>query len=121
MANVRWTPVAVPALAQREIQKRKNTLEVRFAGTAKIAHRTTGREFEISADDLDWQQVAGDERQMVTEYHYEAELDHPELGPLSWALWEYPVGMENHRETDANGHRVITDFDFGLEHSPEAD
>jgi hypothetical protein len=41
---------------------------------AKIAHKDTGRVFQISADELDWQNVGADERQMGAERHYEAEL-----------------------------------------------
>lgn len=54
--------------------------------------------------------------------HYEAALDHPQLGELTWGLWEYPIGIENHHDTDAGGHEVVEDFDYGLEHEePEPD
>jgi hypothetical protein len=41
------------------------------------------------------------------------------LGALNWSLWEYPVGVENYRETNVGEHE---DFDYGLEHEePEPD
>jgi hypothetical protein len=85
-------------------------------GTARIKHDATGKIYEIESDELDWDAVGGDERQMGPEIHYEAVFDHPELGRLTWGLWEYPVGIENYHETDAGPHEVIGDFDYGLEH-----
>jgi hypothetical protein len=52
---------------------------------------------------------------------YQATLEHSALGLLSWSLWEYPVGVENYRETDLNGHEVVEDFDYGLGHEPDRD
>ena len=59
---------------------------------------------------------------MGSEIHYEATVEHPELGQIAWGLWEYPVGIENHHETDAGAHEVVKDFDYGLERGePEPD
>ncbi|MCH4561060.1 hypothetical protein [Mesorhizobium jarvisii] len=59
---------------------------------------------------------------MGSEIHYEAAIDHPELGDLTWGLWEYPIGIENDHVTDVGKHEVIEDFDYGLEHGkPEID
>jgi len=80
-----------------------------------------GRTFSIESDELDWDAVGSDERHMGPEIHYEAVLDHPALGRLSWSLWEYPVGIENHDETNAGGHEVVEDFDYGLEHEADPD
>jgi hypothetical protein len=97
-------------------------MEVYCKGTAGIRHSETGEIYEIESDELDWDAVDGDERQMGPEIHYEAVVDHPELGELTWGLWEYPVGIENYRETNVGPHQVIEDFDFGLEHGkPEPD
>lgn len=38
---------------------------------------------------------------MGLELHYEAVVEHPELGKIVWGLWEYPVGIENYQKTDA--------------------
>jgi hypothetical protein len=93
------------------------------SGTAQIRHKTTGVLYSIESDELDWDAVGGDERQMGQEIRYEAVLDHPVLGHLRWSLWEYPVGIENYHETNVDGHEVVEDFDYGLEHEadPEPD
>ena len=91
-------------------------------GTARIRHRSSGEIHEIDSDLLDWDVVCSDERQMGPELHHEAVIEHPELGKLSWGLWEYPEGVENHQETNAGPHHVVEDFDYGLEHDgPEYD
>jgi len=97
-------------------------MEIYCRGTAQIRHGETGEIYEIESDELDWDAVGGDERQMGSEIHYEAVIDHPELGELSWGLWEYPIGIENYHITNAGPHEVIRDFDYGLEHGePEPD
>jgi hypothetical protein len=85
-------------------------------GIAQIRHATTGIVYEIEADELEWEQNGGDERGMGPETRYEAIVDHPQLGTLTWALWEYPVGAENRDDTDVGEHVVVKNFDFGLQH-----
>lgn len=94
-------------------------MNVYCRGTAQIRHNTTGEIYEIERDELAWNAVRGDERQMGSEVHYEAVLDHPELGELTWGVWEYPVGIENYHTTDAGPHEIIEDFDYGLEHGEQ--
>lgn len=84
-------------------------------GIAKIRCETTDVIYEIKSDELEWDVVDCNERQMGQESHYEATIDHPELGELTWSLWEYPTGMLNCRSTNAGPHEVIADFDYGLE------
>jgi hypothetical protein len=96
-------------------------VKIYCSGTAQIRHKTTGVVYSIESDELDWDAVGGDERQMGPEIHYEAVLDHPALGYLRWSLWEYPVGIENHHDTNVGGHKVVGDFDYGLEHEAEPD
>ena len=96
-------------------------MQIICTGTAKIAHKDTGQVYEIAPAELDWETIDSNERQMGHENHYKADIEHEVLGPISWSLWEYPVGVQNHRETDANGHRVVSDFDYGLSHTPERD
>lgn len=97
-------------------------MEVYCKGTARIRHHTTREIYEIESDELDWDAVGGDERQMGSETHYEAVVEHPELGELTWGLWEYPEGIENYQNTDVGPHEVVEDFDYGLEHGePEPD
>lgn len=85
-------------------------------GTAAIRHRGTGVVYEIEAHELDWEQNGGDERGMGSEIRYEAIVEHPHLGMLTWALWEYPLGIKNRDDTDVGSHEILKNFDFGLEH-----
>lgn len=90
-------------------------------GTAQIRHRLTGQIFNIESHELDWQAVELHARDMGLETYYEAEVDHPDLGLISWSVWEYPEGAQNDRETAANNHTVLNDFEYGLEHEREED
>ena len=91
-------------------------------GTAKIRHSATDEVYEIGCDELDWDAVDGDDRPMGFETHFEATLEHPVLGIVTWGVWEYPEGVENYKESDAGQHEIVKDFDFGLEHeAPEPD
>ncbi|MGH0244409.1 hypothetical protein [Sinorhizobium meliloti] len=56
---------------------------------------------------------------MGEELHYRATVDHPELGELSWSLWEYPVGAQNNAFTDSNGHEIVEDLHYWLESEPD--
>src|SRR3984893_14407960 len=94
-------------------------MEAYSNGIASIRHHETGRIHEIEGDMLDWEIVDGDERQMGPEYHHEAAFEHPELGKIVWGLWEYPIGVENYRKTDAGPHEVVEDLDYGLLHTRE--
>lgn len=94
-------------------------MKIYCRGKARIRHRETGEIHEIDSAHLDWDAVDGGERQMGMEVHYEAAVHHPELGLLTWGLWEYPVGVENYRKTEAGGHEVTDDFKFGIEHEDE--
>ena len=58
-------------------------MQVYCQRTARIRHSATGNIYEIESDELDWDAVSGDERQMGPEIHYEAMVDHPELGKLT--------------------------------------
>lgn len=85
-------------------------------GTAVIEHSTTGTRYDIKGELLDW--IVADEddgRGMGTETHYQAKLEHPNLGILSWDIWEYPVGTENAREQDMNGHKAVVGFLWGID------
>ncbi len=51
-------------------------MKVNCKGVAKIAHAVTGKIIEINSNELDWDAVESDERQMGAEVHYEAALEH---------------------------------------------
>lgn len=96
-------------------------IDIYSRGLARIKHSATGEIFEIAADELEWEAVGSDERQMGPENAYAAVVDHPDLGHLMWSLWEYPIGMENMTETEVNGHELLENIEFGLQHLPDFD
>ncbi|WP_146757676.1 hypothetical protein [Cereibacter johrii] len=77
--------------------------------------------FEIGADEISdlWDSVAADEEPMGTRTTWEASIELPELGTLTWQLWEYPEGVFNGTDTDVDGHELVSDFQITLEHDPE--
>ena len=91
------------------------------SGPARIRHATTGAVYEIEADELDFEAIGADERNMGPEVHYQADFEHPELGTLAWGLWEYPIGIENMQETDVGEHELLEDISYGLQHEPVYD
>ena len=90
-------------------------------GTAKIEHSESKEIFEIYDDELEWEVAGGDERGMGQDTIYEAFVDHDDLGDLRWSISEYPAGAENFTDTNVGVHRIVSDFDYGLEHEPEFD
>ena len=90
-------------------------------GKARIRHAETAEIYEIDADQIDFAEMDSDERSMGPETAYSAIVDHPQLGQLVWDLWEYPVGAENHRETDVGPHELLENIEFGLQHEPPED
>ncbi|HYG26823.1 MAG TPA: hypothetical protein VD906_07940, partial [Caulobacteraceae bacterium] len=89
-------------------------MSINASGVARIRHADTGEVYTIETDELDWDTVAADERQMGTEVAHAATIDHPELGQLTWTLWEYPLGMENDREVDIGPHQMLETFRLSL-------
>ncbi len=94
---------------------------VAVRGIARIRHAETGEIFEIPAAELEFEASGHEERSMGPEYAYIANYDHPELGELFWAVWEYPVGAFNDRETIVGPHELIEDFDISIETGPDHD
>lgn len=90
-------------------------------GSATIEHGETAEKFQIYNDELEWEPISGSERSMGQETIHQALVEHDELGELRWTVTEYPVGAVNLKETDAGKHRVVSDFDYGLEHEPNFD
>jgi len=48
---------------------------------------------------------------MGPETHYEAVLEHPELGELTWGIWEYSLGIENYSNTDIGDHEMVENLE----------
>lgn len=87
-------------------------------GKARIRHADSAEIYEIGADQIEFAVIGGDERNMGPETVYSAVVDHPQLGQLVWDLWEYPIGADNHRDTDVGPHELLENIDFGLQHEP---
>lgn len=94
-------------------------MPINVAGTAQIRHVDTGKVFTIEPDELEWETDDGDERQMGLELTHTAVVHHPELGQLTWHVWEYPVGVENDREVDVGRHGLLRNFGLGLTPDPD--
>ncbi|WP_052201726.1 hypothetical protein [Ensifer sp. ZNC0028] len=96
---------------------------IRTTGIAIIQHRESGKIYEISSDDLQFEDVSRYERDMGAEVLWTARVDHPELGDLEWSVTEYPEGaISGTPETDVNGHELQTDFHFEIDYSePDID
>lgn len=90
-------------------------------GQAVIKSKDDGQIYVIKANELDWNQVSADERKMGPEIQYLGDIEHPELGPLSWSAWEYPAGMFNDSDQDINGHTLETNFTFDPVFEPDED
>ncbi len=88
---------------------------INCSGKAKIKHSDTGEIYEIDSDSLVFEESERSEGGMGSRITYTADFEHDQLGELSWSLWEYPVGTENHRETNVGGHVIIEDIMFDLE------
>lgn len=89
-------------------------MPVDVTGVARIRHAETGTVYSIDPDELDWDQIGADERAMGAEVTYEAAIEHPDLGSLTWTVWEYPVGAYNHHETEIGSHTLLENFGFGF-------
>ena len=75
--------------------------------------------YSIAAEDLSWETEGGWERSMGAEHAHVAVCDHPELGQITWTLWEYPVGAENHWQVDVGDHELVENIEYSLDRSSE--
>lgn len=91
------------------------------SGSAKIQHKFTKQIFIIESDELEWDVVASDERQMGQHIQYEALVEHEDLGILTWELHEYPMGAQNYSNTDVGEHHLIRDLNYELTNEPNFD
>lgn len=66
---------------------------------------------QIPVADFSFESVDSDERQMGVEITYEAtveiDCDCGQSIEVTHHFWEYPEGVENHKETDVSGASVI--------------
>lgn len=83
-------------------------------GKARIQHEETKVIYDIACDDLDWKAVEINEKSMGQETLHEGSLEHPYLGDLIWSLCEYPVGVEESRDSNFGAHSLIENFEYGI-------
>lgn len=66
---------------------------------------------QINAKEIDFAPVDSDERQMGTEITYEGnveiECNCGQNIEVNHLFWEYPEGVENHKETEVSGGSVV--------------
>lgn len=89
-------------------------MSVVTSGTARIRHADTGALYTIDPNELDWDVDGADEREMGPEVTHAASIEHPQLGTLTWWLFEYPIGAENDRDYDIGGHQMVENFRLDL-------
>lgn len=89
-------------------------MSIDVSGVARIRHADTGTVHTIDPDELDWDEVGAEERGMGPEVTHEAVVEHPNLGHLTWTVWEYPVGVYNDQDTDVGRHTLLENFRLGL-------
>lgn len=69
--------------------------------------------FDIHKDDLVWELVEADEREMGTESHYEA-INYKECAVcgseiiITFHVWEYPDGVYNYSEIEIENGKLIS-------------
>ncbi len=89
-------------------------------GAATIVHAVTGKIYHIDADELDWDSTGGSAHQMGPQIEYQATLEHPALGTLTWSVWEYPAGALNYTTYDIGPHRLDQDFTISFKEEPKS-
>lgn len=73
---------------------------------------------DLSKENLDWEVVEIDEREMGVERLYEAILEKEMDGldeplEITFRIWEYPEGMVNMQEIEVNQGDVVEECDLG--------
>lgn len=84
-------------------------------GSALIQKAGTDQKYRVPAEAIQFRKVDAQSRQMGSESEYAAVLEHPQLGTLTWNIWEYPEGVENNRDTNVGSHVLLENFEFGLD------
>ena len=82
-------------------------------GFAKIEDQNGREQYTIAPSELTWELIS--RFGVKNEIFFEAKINHPHLGELAWRVWEYPPTARNSTETDIGNHKLIEDFELGLE------
>jgi hypothetical protein len=96
-------------------------MRISTTGTALIRHSETGELFEIEHDEIDWEVVGSEERDMGSDRLWGASTNRDQLGDIRWEMSEYPEGFLGELITELNGHELVQNFTVGIEHEPDFD
>ena len=94
-------------------------MKISTIGVAIIRHSETGKLFEIEPDEIDWEVVASEERDMGPDRLWSASTSRDELGDIRWEMSEYPEGFLGELVPDLNGHELMQNFSVEIEHGPD--
>ncbi len=87
---------------------------LKISGKARIKHAITGEIYEIEADWLERDESAYDKSGGKQTHHF-PNVEHEELGGLTWTIWEYPDGIqEDPVENNLKPHILLEDFKFEI-------
>ena len=84
-------------------------------GKVAIQHADSGVIYEIDGDDLEFEIDEKNQRERGIEIIYLAEFNHPELGNLTWKVWEYPINKIQKFYQNIGAHKLLGDIDFRIE------
>ncbi len=84
-------------------------------GKVAIQHGDTGVVYEIDGNDFEFEIDEKNQRKKGVETIYSAELDHPQLGNLTWKVWEYPINEIEKFYQNIGSHKLLGDIDFKKE------
>ena len=96
-------------------------MRIGTTGKAIVRHSETGELFEVEPDEIDWEVVASQERDMGPDRLWGASTSRDELGDLRWEMSEYPEGFLGELVADLNGHKLEQNFSVSIEHEPDFD
>ena len=96
-------------------------MRISTTGSAIVRHSDTGELFKIEPDEMDWEVVASDERDMGADRLWSASTSRDELGDIRWEMSEYPEGFLGELVSYLNGHELVQNFSVEIEHEPDFD
>lgn len=96
-------------------------MRISTTGTAIVRHSESGELFEIEPDEIDWEVVASEERDMGPDRLWSASTSRDELGDIHWEMSEYPEGFLGNLVSNLNGHELEQIFSVSIQHEPDFD
>ncbi|MEX5576773.1 hypothetical protein [Pseudophaeobacter sp. A-200-2] len=96
-------------------------MRISTTGIAIVRHSETGELFEIEPDEINWEVVASEERDMGPDRLWSASISRDELGEIRWEMSEYPEGLLGDPVPYLRGHELVQKFSVGIEHEPDFD